>query len=57
MQTLDETEIVVVAIWPDLTFCEMEDLEEVLTFMSDDYEVKFFASYDDLYRYLDKQRY
>lgn len=28
-----------VAVWPDGTWCYKEDLEEMLTFMSDDYYI------------------
>ena len=28
-----------VALWPDGTCCELDELEEYLTFMSDDYEI------------------
>lgn len=34
-------------IWPDDTFCEHRELEEFLTFMSDDY-VKVDVSEEDL---------
>lgn len=29
-----------IAIWPDGTWCDIEDIESYLHFMSDDYEVK-----------------
>jgi hypothetical protein len=29
-----------IAMWPDGTWCELEDIEAYLHFMSDDYEIK-----------------
>jgi len=31
-----------VYVWADGTYCHEEDLEEFLTFMSDDYVLKYF---------------
>lgn len=32
--------------WPDGTWCDEEDLEEYLTFMSDDFQVLLLSEYE-----------
>lgn len=34
-------------LWPDGTWCRKEDLEEYLSFMSDDFEVRQALAYDE----------
>lgn len=35
------------AVWPDGTICDLEDLDEYLTFMSDDYVVEIVDESED----------
>ena len=34
-------------VWPDGTWCEPEDLEEMLAFMSDDFSVEYINENDE----------
>lgn len=35
------------ALWPDGTMCEMREVEEYLTFMSDDFEIVCVMEYGE----------
>ena len=42
-----------ICLWPDGTWCEKEDLHEMLDFMSDDYETLYLE--DLIQHYIDNQ--
>ena len=43
-------ELITIYVWPDETWCEPEDLEDMLTWMSGDFEVRHLTQeeYDTL---------
>ena len=42
------------AFWPDGTFCPLEDVGEYRCLMSDDFEVKDFATDEAALNYIDR---